>query len=147
MSVMKRHGSLRSGAALLATSLCLVLSGCESFDPSNLLPDTKKPLPGERRLVFPEGVPGVTQGVPPELMRGSQQQDALAATPPPQPAPEEKPRPKAKAKKKAPSQQSAEETPEQQPAQRTQPARGPQPAQAQQASPWPAPPQTGTFSR
>ena len=34
--------------------------------------DNKKPLPGERRAVFPEGVPGVPQGVPPELVKGYQ---------------------------------------------------------------------------
>lgn len=138
---MKRHQSARLVTALLAAGLCAGLAGCESFDPSNLFPDTKKPLPGERRLVFPDGVPGVTQGVPPELMRGAPQQDALAATPPPQPEPEEKPKPKAKAKKKAPAQQSADEP---QPA---QPARSSQPPQGQQASPWPAPPQPGTFNR
>ena len=30
----------------------------------------KKPLPGERKAVFPEGVPGVPQGVPPEMVQG-----------------------------------------------------------------------------
>src|SRR5215467_8735009 len=57
----------------------------------------KKPLPGERRAVFPEGVPGVQQGVPPELMRGHQQ--AEEAQPPVQPQPA--PAPKAKTKKTA----------------------------------------------
>ena len=141
---MKRHGSLRSGAALLAASLCLVLGGCESFDPSNLFPDTKKPLPGERRPVFPEGVPGVTQGVPPELMRGAQQQDALApaAEPPPVKRAEEKPKSKAKAKQKqqAPPRKCSRNR---QPVQQTQPRQRAQPQQPQQASPWPAPPQTG----
>ena len=32
----------------------------------------KKPLPGERRAVFPEGVPGVPQGVPREMVKGYQ---------------------------------------------------------------------------
>src|SRR5215467_13404880 len=42
----------------------------------------KKPLPGERRAVFPEGVPGVQQGVPPELMRGNPQAGETAVPPP-----------------------------------------------------------------
>ena len=33
--------------------------------------DTKKKAPGERKPVFPEGVPGITQGVPKEMVRGS----------------------------------------------------------------------------
>ena len=32
----------------------------------------KKKLPGERKELFPEGVPGVTQGIPPEYMKGNQ---------------------------------------------------------------------------
>jgi hypothetical protein len=59
------------------------LSGCGTFwDGANSLTDKfsdamhdfnpfgtgKKPLPGERRPVFPEGVPGVHQGIPPDLM-------------------------------------------------------------------------------
>ena len=144
---MKRHRSLRFAATLLAAGLCAGLTGCESFDPAYLFPDTKKPLPGERRPVFPEGVPGVTQGVPPELMRGAQQQDALApaAEPPPVKRAEEKPKSKAKAKKKQQPAEEAEQ--EQEPVQQTQPRQRAQPQQPQQASPWPAPPQSGTFSR
>ena len=47
--------------------------------------DTKKKLPGERKPVFPEGVPGLEQGVPKELYKGNveqqqlQQQNAQAA--------------------------------------------------------------------
>ena len=46
------------------------------FDPSDLLDflDTKKKLPGERKPVFPEGVPGLEQGVPKDLYKGSRQQ-------------------------------------------------------------------------
>jgi len=64
----------------------------------------KKPLPGERRAVFPEGVPGVQQGVPPELMRGNQQAGENAAQPP---APAAAPEPKAKGKKVAKSKAQA----------------------------------------
>jgi hypothetical protein len=60
-------------ATLLATGV--LLAGCEDFDMDKLdvfhLGDKKK-LPGERHELFPEGVPGVTQGVPPEYMKGYQ---------------------------------------------------------------------------
>lgn len=49
----------------------------------NPLGASKKPLPGERRAVFPEGVPGVQQGVPTEMVRGSQPAQQTAATPEP----------------------------------------------------------------
>ena len=64
-----------------------------NFDPSDLLDflDTKKKLPGERKPVFPEGVPGLEQGVPKELYKGSarnstDQQNAQTATAAPPPA-------------------------------------------------------------
>ena len=56
----------------------LSLAGCESFDPLDKLSEldimgtAKKPLPGERRPVFDSGVPGVPQGVPPEMVKGYQ---------------------------------------------------------------------------
>src|SRR6516225_2884025 len=59
-----------------ALSLGLLLAGCENFDPTAIFDseifNTKKKLPGERRPVFPEGTPGVPQGVPPELVKGHQ---------------------------------------------------------------------------
>ncbi|RZN30837.1 hypothetical protein CWO90_19020, partial [Bradyrhizobium sp. Leo121] len=96
--------SQRLIAAAVAIALCSVLAGCgggglSNFDPSDLLDflDTKKKLPGERKPVFPDGVPGLEQGVPKELYKGSQQQQideqnaqaAAAAAPPPQPPPEQ----------------------------------------------------------
>ena len=72
-----RHRRIVLIASLLACGL--TLSGCESFDPTEWF-NTKKPLPGDRKAVFPEGVPGVPQGVPPELVQGYQ--------PPPEPVPE-----------------------------------------------------------
>lgn len=74
---------LPTAAALL---LAFALAGCESFDPLDKLADldimgtSKKPLVGERRPVFQSGVPGVPQGVPPEMVKGYQ---APAETPPP----------------------------------------------------------------
>jgi hypothetical protein len=65
-------------AALTAGTLSagLLLAGCENFDPTAIFDaeifNTKKKLPGERRPVFPEGTPGVPQGVPPELVKGHQ---------------------------------------------------------------------------
>jgi hypothetical protein len=78
-------------------ALAPVLAGCADFDADKLdvfhLND-KKPIPGERKPVFPSGVPGVTQGIPPEYLHPNQPpQDAALATPPVQqsnnpPAPE-----------------------------------------------------------
>jgi hypothetical protein len=95
---MRRLQRLIAAAMLIAFSG--VLAGCSSglsgFDPSDLLDflDTKKKLPGERKPVFPDGVPGLEQGVPKELYKGAQQGDQLqnadaapaepAATPPPE---------------------------------------------------------------
>ena len=63
---------LTVGALLIGFSLV----ACEDFDPSAILDselfNTKKKLPGERIPVFPEGTPGVPQGVPPELVKGYQ---------------------------------------------------------------------------
>src|SRR5580704_14880944 len=98
---MRRSQRLIAAAVVIALSS--VLAGCSSsiysWDPSDLLDflDTKKKLPGERKPVFPDGVPGLEQGVPKELYKGNAEQqqqqqaaEAAAATAPP---PEE---PKAK---------------------------------------------------
>jgi hypothetical protein len=77
-------------ASLLASGI--MLGGCSTFDPTEWF-NTKKPLPGERKEMFPGGVPGVARGVPPELVEGYREQ----APPPPQVA-EEKPQPKPKPK-------------------------------------------------
>src|SRR5260221_8621850 len=66
-----------------------VLPGCESFDPQSWF-DTKKPLPGERRPMFPSGVPGVPQGVPPDLVKGYQPPPDI----PPEIANQEAPKPR-----------------------------------------------------
>lgn len=75
--------------SLIASAL--LLGGCETFDLDKLNPfgDQKTPLPGERKAVFPEGVPGVTQGVPQDLLKTNQPQataPAEEAVPPPEPA-------------------------------------------------------------
>jgi len=89
------------------------------MDPSEWF-NTKKPLPGDRKAVFPEGVPGVPQGVPADLVQGYQ--------PPPEPVPEPRvveAKPKAKPKPK-PKQPAAPGTEQQQ-----------APAQSQSAFPDP----------
>ncbi|MCK1385292.1 hypothetical protein [Bradyrhizobium sp. 21] len=101
---MRRTPRLIAAAVLIAFTG--VLGGCSSFDPSDMLDflDTKKKLPGDRKPVFPEGVPGLEQGVPKEMYKGAQQQPdsngpAVAALPvEPQPEPA-KPAKGAKAKK------------------------------------------------
>ncbi len=113
MSSTMRPIQHRLITACVLLALCGVLVGCSgtsatSFDPMEMLDflDQKKPLQGTRKPVFPEGVPGVEQGVPKELYKGNQaqQQDVPPVTAPP-PAPE----PKAKrGKKTAPAQPTGE---------------------------------------
>ena len=102
---------MRRPQRLIATAVLIALSGalagCGStagFDPSDLLDflDTKKKLPGDRKPVFPEGVPGLEQGVPKDLYKGARQVDpnAQAAAIAPPPAEEPKPKRGAKAKGK-----------------------------------------------
>ncbi len=116
---MRRPQRLIALAVLVALSGAL--AGCgggglSSFDPSDLLDflDTKKKLPGERKPVFPEGVPGLEQGVPKDLYKGSQQEQidqqnaeaAAAAAPPPQ-----EPKSKRGAKGKQPAGPAGRRTP------------------------------------
>jgi hypothetical protein len=99
--------SQRLIAAAVLVSLSGALAGCSSglssWDPTDLLDflDTKKKLPGDRKPVFPDGVPGLEQGVPKDLYKGSAQeqvdQQNAAAAPPP--AAVEEPKSKQAAKK------------------------------------------------
>jgi outer membrane biosynthesis protein TonB len=133
--------------AAMLTTLALTLGGCETFDSVTDMFDTKKKLPGDRKPVFPEGVPGVSQGIPAELQKGYNEQ---AAQPGPDPAtaavqqlsqPEkEKPKPKPVAKPVAkpkpaprPVQQVQSPPPPQQP---SQPQGGDMPVR-QAPLPWP----------
>ncbi len=108
---------MRRSQRLIASAVLIVLSGalggCSSslsnWDPSDLLDifDSKKKLPGDRKPVFPDGVPGLEQGVPKELYKGASQVDqqntqAVAAVPPP-----EEPKSKGTAKSKSKSKQPA----------------------------------------
>lgn len=152
MSARTAYRKLR--VAALVAALALPLAGCETFDLTNLIPDSKKKLPGERREVFPEGVPGVSKGVPPELMKGYQAQpdgaNATAAAPPPEEKPEPKPaaKPKPKPKQAKPTPTVAPEYQQQgQAPQQGQQGQWPQQQRQPQQSAWPASPQPGTFSR
>jgi hypothetical protein len=174
-STIRRTQRLIAACVLIAFSG--VLGGCSSggFDPSDLLDflDTKKKLPGDRKPVFPDGVPGLEQGVPRDLYKGAQQQPdqpnaqaAAAAAPPP-----ESPKQAAKSKKgkaaagvaaaPAAAPADADAVPEED----TTPAAPPAPKpkkiarkrttapppddgqSAQQGAPFPAPVPSGTFTR
>ena len=152
---MRRMQRIVLLAGLVA--LAPVLAGCESFDIDNLdffHLNEKKKLPGERRELFPQGVPGVSQGIPPEYLKGNQPPPdaalapdaaATAATPASTPAPPAKtaavepaaePKPKAKPKRKP---QTASHPPTRI---TVQPAAQRQDNGQQQLAPWPdaAPP-------
>jgi len=90
--------SQRLIAAAVLIALSGALAGCGgggfgNWDPTDLLDwlDTKKKLPGERKPVFPDGVPGLEQGVPKELNKGAAQQQVdvpaqtVAVAPPAEP--------------------------------------------------------------
>jgi len=149
-------------AVLLCALVTFVpaLTACSSgFDPDKLDffgLNEKKKLPGERKEVFPGGVPGVSQGIPSEYMKGNQPPADATAAPAAEPdkktaavEPEPKPKPKPKRPPKPPTQITVQPAPQQQ----QQPAPWPQdqqPAQQQTqapTAPWPSSPQPGTFSR
>jgi outer membrane biosynthesis protein TonB len=161
---------------LLATFLAIapVLAGCADFDMDKLdvfgLGEKKK-LPGDRKPLFPEGVPGVTQGIPQEYIKGNQPPpdaalaapvEPVAAAPAAEPQqkavaePVEKPKPKPKRASTPKPKNSAAAPPVQEAAPAVQ---QPPPQQAQTPWPaptattpsggaaWPAPPPPGTFQR
>jgi len=169
----------RRGSSLISIGLpvatALLLAACTpggQFDPTTLFAndmfDTKKKLPGPREPVFPNGVPGIETGVPPELVKGykppeqstdaapngeeaapAAESGATAASPAEAAAkPEAKPKPKAKPRlARAPAQSSA---PSHKPPTRISVGSGPKPAspaasvqQSSDSSVWPAPPPTG----
>jgi outer membrane biosynthesis protein TonB len=134
-----------------ALSLPVLLAGCESFDPTSIFDaeifNTKKKLQGERHPVFPEGTPGVAQGVPAELVKGYQAppepEPQQAAVEPEKPKPKPKPKPKVVAK---PAEQPSAPAPQaqSQPAQQRPPAAAQWPGTGQPTTgggvAWPDPP-------
>lgn len=105
----------RLTAAFVLIALSGAVAGCSSsissWDPMDMLDwiDTKKKLPGDRKPVFPEGVPGLEQGVPKQLYKGAtqeqiDQQNAQTATAVPPPPPQDtKSKRAAKSKNKQPA--------------------------------------------
>ena len=157
-----------------------VLSGCANFDPDSLDVfhlNEKKKLPGERKELFPGGVPGVTQGIPPEYVKGNHpppetaqalqapapeqgkaaeegepEKKAAAVEPEPKPKPKRAARPRTASQQPAPAasqpQQQMAPWPQQDPQPAPRQAPSPWPTQGQTTTaPWPSSPQPGTFSR
>src|SRR6266446_9441863 len=126
-----------------------VLSACESLDTFEIF-DSKKKLAGERKPVFPEGVPGVATGVPPELMKGYHEPEGggldpakaaaeAAAEPgakPKKPKSEPKPAPQRTASKPAPKPPAQSDPYGAAPTRAAEPA--PQPAPQAATAPWPS---------
>ena len=155
---MRRPQRLIAAAILVALSGAL--AGCGStagFDPSDLLDflDTKKKLPGDRKPVFPEGVPGLEQGVPKDLYKGSRQQvddpNAQAAAPPPaKPRGKRAAPPAAADPDAAPEEEAAAAPPASKPAKivrKRTTAPPPDQSAAPAQSAFPAPVPSGTFTR
>ena len=135
-----------SRVTLIVSVLSLGLAGCETFDPTAIFDaeifNTKKKLPGDRQPVFPDGTPGVSQGVPQEFVKGYEP----PAEPDPNPVKpaEAKPKPKPKAVAKPKDEPTATVAQPQQPQpQRQAPAAGGwpgSPAQPAGQVAWPDPP-------
>jgi hypothetical protein len=83
----------RPFVAAIALALAGTVAGCTSFDPSDMLDflDTKKPIPGQRRDVFPEGVPGIDPGIPKEYLQGQNTDPNAAPGVPGNPTPNGQP--------------------------------------------------------
>ena len=168
---MRRPQRLIAATVLIALSGAL--AGCGSmgnFDPSDLLDflDTKKKLPGERKPVFPDGVPGLEQGVPKDLYKGAHQQDDPNAQVAVAPPPVEEPKSKRGAKGKGKQAVAAPADPDAAPEEEGSTAAAPPPpkpakivrkrttapppdqsasTQSSQQSAFPAPMPSGSFQR
>jgi hypothetical protein len=128
---MRRRYRFVLMAGLIA--LAPVLAGCADFDMDSLdflHLNEKKKLPGERKELFPGGVPGVTQGIPPEYLKGNQQQADTAQAPAPDGAAAVAPGDKAAPP--APAAKTAAIEPAQEPKAKSKPKRKPKPATAKQ---------------
>ena len=135
---------------LVTSVVVLPLGGCASIgdalDPTEWfagdLFNTKKKLPGDRKPVFPEGVPGVAQGIPQELVKGNQPppQDSGFASSEPQSVgstPQSKQKTAAKSDTKTDEYQPA-------PREKAKPKPKPKPATARRAEPQPQQQQSGS---
>lgn len=139
-----------SGCAQGYDAMDGVQNAMHNFNPFGA---NQKALPGDRKPVFPEGVPGVQQGVPDHLMPGAREPEVLAATPAPaeEPVAAETRRPQRTAARPRPAESSPpprarQEQPSRQAA-RPQPQRQAPAARAAATQPpadavWPAPPRS-----
>jgi outer membrane biosynthesis protein TonB len=169
---MERAERMRASSRIILLAVLALaipaLAGCADFDPDKLDVfglNEKKKLPGERKELFPGGVPGVTQGIPPEYVKGNhpppETAQALQAPAPEQdkaaeeagrekkaaaaePEPPPKPKPKRAAKSRTASQQPTQAPSQPQQQMAPWPQQSPQPAPQQAQSPWPTQGQTTT---
>jgi outer membrane biosynthesis protein TonB len=137
--------------AALALSFALGLASCTKggqFDPTTVFDtdmfNTKSKLKGDRAPLFPNGVPGTTTGVPPDLVKGYQpppEADTDATAPAVAEAPKPEPKPKPKPKLKPKPKVAVEKPPSSQPTRIDVGSK--QAPMQQQAAPsstaWPAP--------
>ena len=159
---MRKNSTRRMQRIVLMVALAAampVLAGCANFDPDSLDIfglNEKKKLPGDRKQIFPGGVPGVSQGIPPEYVKGNKPPEGtetpLAALPtePPRATPAEEPKPKPKKAKVAKQKLIPDNSPP--PAQAQQPAQWPaadqqQPQQQSGGAAWPSNSSPGTVAR
>jgi hypothetical protein len=178
-STMRRLQRLIAASVLVALSGAIAgcSSGMSSFDPMDWFDwiDTKKKTPGDRKPVFPDGVPGLEQGVPKSLYKGAEGDPNAqqAEVPPPPPPAETKSKKNAKKqpaaatastdpaavpeedtsaaappapKKKIVRQRTTAPPPDQPADAQAQPAQS-APSTQQSAGPFPAPLPGGTFTR
>jgi hypothetical protein len=113
MSVALRYRLLQ--AALISVPLALGVAGCETMEKLNPFAEKQTPLPGARKALFPEGVPGVEFGAAPQQPTNSN----VPITP-------------SIANDEQPGQQQAQQRPQPQAAAPTQPA--PQPAKSSKSA-------------
>jgi outer membrane biosynthesis protein TonB len=147
----------RLGFAMVLAAAAALVAGCDTLENMGSLLDTKTKLPGERKPVFPEGVPGVTPGVPPEMVKGYR--EPVVETPPPPvlgeqtQAAEAKPKPKPKphavqtAAKPQPAPVAQAAAPAPASAASPWPSQQQQQPQQQPQAAWPSAPSSGTISR
>jgi hypothetical protein len=112
MTASRTRKLIRS--VLIVLPLAFGVASCETFEKLNPFAEQQTPLPGSRRAVFPEGVPGVEFGAPPPqpsnsnipiapAIRSEQppaQEGAHTQAAQPQPQPQTQTRPQAAAKSK-----------------------------------------------
>jgi outer membrane biosynthesis protein TonB len=154
-------------ALLIAGPLLAGCSTSSNFDPTDAFDkldflnlNREDKLKGERKPLLPEGVPGVSQGIPQDLVKGHKPVETAVVAPVEEP-PAEKPKPKPKPRvvkqtppKPAPTRvqvSPAQQQQQPQQAQQQQQQGGTQSPWQEppkpQASPWPDAPPPNTFQR